>query len=87
MSLAPILVLVLGMLLFMILGLPLAFSIFGISTLTAVIFTDISLWQLIQRFFAGVDSFVLTAIPFFLLTEPVDYKRTGEYRQHFAQFL
>lgn len=67
MSLAPILVLVLGMLLFMILGLPLAFSIFGISTLTAVIFTDISLWQLIQRFFAGVDSFVLTAIPFFLL--------------------
>lgn len=67
MNLAPILILILGMLILMILGIPLAYSIFGVSVFVAVAFTDISLWQLIQRFFAGVDSFVLTAIPFFLL--------------------
>lgn len=67
MNVLPIAVLILGMLCFMLMGIPLAYSIFGISTIVALVFTDISLWQLIQRFFAGVDSFVLTAIPFFLL--------------------
>lgn len=67
MNLFPVLILILGMLLFMILGIPLAYSIFAISAVVAFAFTDIAPWQLMQRFFAGVDSFVLTAIPFFLL--------------------
>ncbi len=63
----PILILLFGMLIFMFLGVPLAFAILGISTIVFVVFTDISFWQIIQRFFSGIDSFVLTAIPFFLL--------------------
>lgn len=63
----PILVLILGMLTLMVLGLPLAFSIFATSTFVMLAFTNLPLWQIIQRFLAGVDSFVLTAIPFFLL--------------------
>ena len=56
-----------GMIVFMLLGIPLAFSIFGISTVVLTLFTRLPPWQLIQRFLGGVDSFVLTAIPFFLL--------------------
>ena len=63
----PIVIMLVGMLVFMFLGVPLAFSILGISTLVFVTFTDISFWQIVQRFFSGIDSFVLTAIPFFLL--------------------
>ena len=63
----PILILLVGMLIFMFLGVPLAFAILGISTIVFITFTDISFWQIIQRFFSGIDSFVLTAIPFFLL--------------------
>jgi tripartite ATP-independent transporter DctM subunit len=63
----PILILIVGMILLMLLGLPLAFSILAISTAVLVGFTDLPFWQIVQRFFAGIDSFVLTAIPFFLL--------------------
>ena len=67
MSPLPILILIVGMILLMLLGLPLAFSILAISTAVLVGFTDLPFWQIVQRFFAGIDSFVLTAIPFFLL--------------------
>lgn len=63
----PILLLVFGMLFLMLLGLPLAFALFATSTFVMLVFTDLPLWQIIQRFLASVDSFVLTAIPFFLL--------------------
>jgi tripartite ATP-independent transporter DctM subunit len=67
MSGAPIFVLFGGMVLLMLMSIPLAFSIFAISTIVLLVFTDLPLWQIMQRFFSGVDSFVLTAIPFFLL--------------------
>ncbi|MDR2390246.1 MAG: TRAP transporter large permease subunit, partial [Planctomycetota bacterium] len=67
MSGIPIAILVGGMLFLMLTGLPLAFSIFAVSTLVMMAYTRLPLWQIMQRFFAGVDSFVLTAIPFFLL--------------------
>ena len=63
----PIVMLFFGMFVLMILGIPLAFSILGISTVVFLVFTDIPFWQIAQRFFSGIDSFVLTAIPFFLL--------------------
>jgi len=63
----PILFLLFGLMGLMLLGVPLAFSIFISSASALVIFTDLPFWQIMQRFFAGVDSFVLTAVPFFLL--------------------
>ena len=60
-----------GMIVFMLLGIPLAFSIFGISTVVLTLFTRLPPWQLIQRFLGGVDSFVLTAIPFWLVMAKV----------------
>ena len=39
-----------GMIVFMLLGIPLAFSIFGISTVVLTLFTRLPPWQLIQRF-------------------------------------
>lgn len=63
----PIIILIAGMLLLMLTGLPLAFAIFATSTYVMMMYTRLPLWQIMQRFFAGVDSFVLTAIPFFLL--------------------
>jgi tripartite ATP-independent transporter DctM subunit len=67
MSGEPIFVLFAGMIGLMLLSIPLAFSVFAISALVLLIYTDLPLWQIMQRFFSGVDSFVLTAIPFFLL--------------------
>lgn len=64
---APILFLLIGLIGLMLLGLPLAFAIFIVSAGALTLFTGLPFWQIIQRFFAGVDSFVLTAIPFFLL--------------------
>ena len=64
---APIFILIFGMLFLMLFGLPLAFSLFAVSTFVLLVYTGLPLWQIIQRFLAGVDSFVLTAIPFFLL--------------------
>ncbi|MDD7984991.1 TRAP transporter large permease [Lentisphaera marina] len=47
-------------------GFPIAFSL-GISTMTYLILADIPLTILPQRFFAGMDSFVLLCIPGFIL--------------------
>lgn len=63
----PIVILFVGMVVLMLLGLPLAFSLFATSVSVMVLFTDLPLWQMIQKMFSGVNSFVLTAIPFFLL--------------------
>ena len=47
-------------------GFPIAFSL-GISTMTYLVLADIPLTILPQRFFAGMDSFVLLCIPGFIL--------------------
>ena len=67
MSGEPLFVLFAGMIALMLLSVPLAFSIFAVSAAVLLVYTDLPLWQIMQRFFSGVDSFVLTAIPFFLL--------------------
>ncbi|MDD3252634.1 MAG: TRAP transporter large permease [Lachnospiraceae bacterium] len=51
----------------MLLGLPLAFSLFFSSIVVVATCTSLPVLQIVQKMFAGVDSFVLTAIPFFLL--------------------
>ena len=51
----------------MLLGLPLAFSLFFSSIVVVATCTGLPFLQIVQKMFAGVDSFVLTAIPFFLL--------------------
>lgn len=63
----PIILLFAGMIGLMLLGLPLAYSLFATSVAVMVCFTDLPLWQMIQKMFSGVNSFVLTAIPFFML--------------------
>ncbi len=50
------------------LGLPLAFAISFVSAGVLKFMADMPLWMFMQRFFAGLDTFVLVAIPFFLLT-------------------
>ncbi len=67
MNVIPVLLLFVLMLVLMLLGLPLAFSLFFSSVVVATACTDLPFLQLIQKMFAGVDSFVLTAIPFFML--------------------
>ena len=67
MNIFPIALLFILMIALMIFGLPLAFSLFLSSVVVVMTCTDLPFLQLIQKMFAGVDSFVLTAIPFFLL--------------------
>lgn len=67
MSILPLAVLIGLMLILAIVGLPLAYAILSSSIIVLLAFTDLPLWQVIQRIFSGIDSFVLTAIPFFLL--------------------
>lgn len=55
------------MVVLMFFGLPLAFSLFISSVFVASVWTSLPFLQLVQKMFSGVDSFVLTAIPFFLL--------------------
>src|SRR5680860_1842134 len=50
----------------LILGIPVAFSL-GIATLFAISLTDIPIIIVFQRMFAGINSFVLICIPFFIL--------------------
>jgi len=53
---------------FILLSVPIAFSI-GLSSLLIIVFDErMSTWLLVQRTFAGLDSFVLLAVPLFLLT-------------------
>lgn len=67
MNVLPIVLLFVIMIVLMLLGLPLAFSLFFSSVVVVAGCTDLPFLQLIQKMFAGVDSFVLTAIPFFML--------------------
>lgn len=67
MNALPIILLFVIMIVLMLLGLPLAFSLFFSSVVVVAACTDLPFLQLIQKMFAGVDSFVLTAIPFFML--------------------
>ncbi len=48
----------------LLLGLPIAFSL-GFTSLTVAVFRDYNLLQWTQRFFSGLDSFTLLAVPFF----------------------
>lgn len=57
-----------GLFILMLLGLPLSFTIISVSITSLLLFTDLPIWVFMQRFYAGLDSFVLVAIPFFLLT-------------------
>lgn len=50
------------------LGLPLAFTISFVSAGVLKFMAGLPLWIFMQRFYSGLDSFVLVAIPFFLLT-------------------
>ena len=52
--------------LIMLLGIPVAFVI-GITVLIYMLLTGISLVLIPQRMFVGIDSFVLMAVPFFIL--------------------
>ena len=47
-------------------GIPIVFSM-ALSALAVLLLEDISLLIVIQRLFAGSDSFILTAVPFFVL--------------------
>ncbi len=62
-------ILVIGLIfLFSLLAIPIAFSI-GLSSIIAIMVDpDITLWLLVQRMFAGLNSFVFLCIPGFLLT-------------------
>ena len=53
---------------FILLSVPIAFSI-GLSSFLIIIFDErLSTWLLVQRTFSGLNSFVLLAVPLFLLT-------------------
>lgn len=49
-------------------GVPIIFVMGASAVLTLVITTDIPLFIVAQRFYAGLDSFTIMAIPFFILT-------------------
>ncbi|MET0313699.1 MAG: TRAP transporter large permease subunit, partial [Hansschlegelia sp.] len=55
-----------GLVVFLALGVPIAFAL-GVATLTAVLGAGLSPIVVTQKLVAGLDSFPLMAIPFFLL--------------------
>ncbi len=55
-----------GLVLFLLLGFPIAIAIF-LATLAGFLYCDVSLAQMVQRMFASVNSFTILAIPFFML--------------------
>jgi len=59
-------ILFLSFVLLIFLGVPIAFSL-GISSLIYILLNDISLTIVAQKMYAGIDSFVLVAIPGFIL--------------------
>ncbi len=61
------LLLILGMFLLVFLSMPVAFSLGASSTIVLMYQGKIPLDVIVQRMFAGVDSFPLMAIPFFIL--------------------
>ncbi len=58
------------------LGVPVAFSI-GLASLITILATipDISLTLIAQRCFAGIDTFPLMCIPFFIISGRIYVKR------------
>lgn len=50
----------------LVLGFPVAFCL-GITSLTALVVSDVPLLLMTQRLFTGIDSFPLMAVPFFVL--------------------
>lgn len=60
-------VLLIGLIVVIVLGLPLGFSLFCISSTVAFLFTNISIERYVRTFYSGIGGVVLTAIPFFLL--------------------
>ncbi len=60
-------VLIIGLLIFLVLGMPIYVSL-GLGSFVALeFFSDGNPMMLIQRFFAGIDTFGLMALPFFIL--------------------
>ncbi|WP_295580742.1 TRAP transporter large permease [uncultured Oscillibacter sp.] len=55
-----------GLVLFLLVGFPIAIAIF-LSTLAAFVYCGVPLAQMVQRMFASVNSFTILAIPFFML--------------------
>ncbi|MCH2204850.1 MAG: TRAP transporter large permease [Lentisphaerales bacterium] len=64
-------------------GLPIAFSL-GISTVSYLFIADIPLTILPQRFFAGMDSFILLCIPGFILAG--NLMNAGNITHHIIKF-
>lgn len=64
-------------------GVPIAFSL-GISSVTYLILVDISLTIVPQRFFAGMDTFVLLCIPGFILAG--NLMNAGNITHHIVRF-
>ena len=62
----PGLIVVLGLLVFSILGVPIGFAL-GVSTLWALVVADFPTVVVAQRMFSAMDSIPLLAIPFFIL--------------------
>jgi C4-dicarboxylate transporter DctM subunit len=58
--------LIIILLLFSLLGMPVAFAI-GIASMVCVFYGDYQISVLAQKMFSGVDSFILLAIPYFVL--------------------
>jgi TRAP-type mannitol/chloroaromatic compound transport system permease large subunit len=50
----------------LVLGIPVSFAL-GISSVLAIFLAELPLIIVFQRMFSGVNSFVLTCIPFFIL--------------------
>ena len=74
----------LGLFVFLlVLGLPIAFCL-GISSLTYLLMADIPLTILPQRFYAGMDSFVLLCIPGFILAG--NLMNAGNITNHIIRF-
>ena len=60
-------ILFLSLIIFIAIGLPLAYALGGASFL-AIASSDLPNILTVQRFFTGVDSFTLMAIPFFMIS-------------------
>ena len=60
------LIIIIVFFLLLLIGVPVAFAL-GISTFFGIVMTDVPILVIFQRMLAGVDSFTLLAIPFFIL--------------------
>lgn len=67
-------VLILVLFLFLVMGIPIVFSI-GLASIIVLMLEHVSLLLVIQRLFTGSDSFTLTAVPFFYTCRCFDGRR------------